>query len=438
VAAGVALAAWAPTLAFVAIPAGGRLVSYAEGVNAAVSVVEDANGVATLHINNRQQEGSSATLFADARQGLLPILLHPAPRRALFLGLGTGLTAKAASEDAGLEVDAVELLPEVIAASSYFATIESQHPRLHLLAADARRFVRATGAHYDVIVADNYHPARSGSGSLYSVEHFAAVRGRLGPGGLFCQWLPLHQLDLGTLRSIVRSFNAVFPRGWAMLATNSLETPVLGLIAHRDGERFNLADVHTRLATVRLPRAPEDFGIADELALFGGFIAGPDALTRFAGNAPLNTDDLPVVSYRAPRVTYAPDSTPRDRLFALLQAVDIAPGELLTDGGDSWRRRLAAYWSARDRYLAAGRDVRATPQLRDMLAQVQAPLLSVIRISPDFRPAYDPLIHMAAQLADTDPQGARALLVQLADLQPARAEARDVLRTLTESAPQTR
>ena len=53
---------------------------------AAVSVVEDANGVASLHINNRQQEGSSATLFADARQALLPVLLHPA-RRALFLGL---------------------------------------------------------------------------------------------------------------------------------------------------------------------------------------------------------------------------------------------------------------------------------------------------------------------------------------------------------------
>ena len=46
-----------------------------------------------LHINNRQQEGSSATLLADARQALLPLLLHPAPRRALFLGLGTGVTA---------------------------------------------------------------------------------------------------------------------------------------------------------------------------------------------------------------------------------------------------------------------------------------------------------------------------------------------------------
>ena len=86
-----------------------------------------------------------------------------------------------------------------------------------------------------MIVADNFHPARSGSGSLYTVEHFEAVRERLADGGLFCQWLPLHQLDLDTLRSIVRSFITVYPEGWAMLATNSLDTPVLGLVARRDG-----------------------------------------------------------------------------------------------------------------------------------------------------------------------------------------------------------
>jgi len=437
-AAGLALAAWAPTLALVDVPAGGRLVSYAEGVSAVVSVVQDAQGVTTLHINNRQQEGSSATLFADARQGLLPILLHPAPRRALFLGLGTGVTAKTASEDAALQVDAVELLPEVIAASAYFTAVESQHPRLRMLVADARRFVRAAPDRYDVIVADNYHPARSGSGTLYTTEHFAAVRERLAPGGVFCQWLPLHQLDLGTLRSIVRSFRSIYPRSWAMLATNSLDTPVLGLVARRDGERFELAAVRRRLATVRLPRSPQEFGIADDLALFGGFVAGPEALARFAGDAALNTDDHPVVSYRAPRITYAPDSAPRDRLLELLHAVTIAPDELLADGEVAWDRRLAAYWTARDRYLAAGSTVRPTLDVHDMLAQVQAPLLAVLEVSPDFRPAYDPLLRMATQLAQSDVDGARSLLAQLDQIQPARPEAKEALRALADATPGTR
>ncbi len=346
VAATLALALWAPSLTFVDVPEGGRLVSYKDGAMAAVSVVEDADGVARLHINNRQQEGSSATLLADARQALLPLLLHPSPRRALFLGLGTGVTASSAAEDPMLQVDAVELLPEVIEASAYFRRRfedNKPNPRLHLITADARRFVRTTRARYDLIVSDNFHPARSGSGSLYTVEHFEAVRDRLVAGGLFCQWLPLHQLDLETLRSIVRTFITVYPHGWAMLATNSLDTPVLGLVARSDGDRFHVGQVRARLAGVATPHNPAEFGITDDFALLGSFIAGPRALVRFAGNAPLNTDDHPVVAYRAPRITYVPDSLPRDRLIALLREVEIGPDELVAAPNDNaWASRLGS------------------------------------------------------------------------------------------------
>src|ERR1041385_4258376 len=88
-----------------------------------------------------------------------------------------------------------------------------RQPQLRMFIADARRFVRATAAQYDVIVADLFHPARDGAGSLYTLEHFSAIRRRLAPGGLFCQWLPLHQLDEHMLRVIIRTFLEVFPDG---------------------------------------------------------------------------------------------------------------------------------------------------------------------------------------------------------------------------------
>jgi spermidine synthase len=65
-----------------------------------------------------------------------------------------------------------------------------------------------------------------------------------------------------------------------------------------------------------------------------------------------------------------------------------------------------------------------------MLDQVREPLLSVLRISPDFRPAYDPLVLMASALSHTDVIRARALLLQLAQMQPARPEARLALAQL--------
>ena len=344
------------------------------------------------------------------------------------------MTATSAALDPSLQVDAAELLPEVIAASAHFTQPLAEGgfgPRLHLVAADARRFVRAGGEPYDVIVSDNFHPARSGSGSLYTVQHFQAVRGRLSAQGIFCQWLPLHQLDLATLRSIVRSFQAAFPGGGALLATHSLETPVLGLLARADGSRLDLRQLRDRLARNTLPQRLADYGIADATALLGGFVAGPAALARFAGAAALNTDDHPVVAYAAPRITYAPDSLPRDRLLTLLGQLSLAPDELLVPGSDpADAGRLAAYWQARDQFIAAGRSVRPSADVRAMLAQVQAPLLGVLRTSPDFRPAYDPLLRMAQALARQDRADARSLLQALARLQPARPEAAQALQQL--------
>jgi len=436
-----ALAGGAPALMFVAVPEGGHIVSYREGPMAAVSVVEDAAGVSRLRIDNRQQEGSSSSLQADARQALLPLLLHPAPRRALFLGLGTGLTAWSAAQDPALQVDAVELLPEVISASAHFTSAlgdGTPNPRLHLIAADARRFVRAAGPRYDLIVSDNFHPARSGSGALYTVQHFRAVQGRLTEGGLFCQWLPLHQLDTTTLRSIVQAFRTVYPGGAALLASNSLDTPVLGLVAHRDGRRFAWPALRARLASVALPRPAAAFGLPDELAVLGSLVAGPQALARFAGDAPVNTDDHPVVAYLAPRITYAPDALPRDRLLTLLRGWSLAPDEVVAPAagaGAVASQRLAAYWAARQRFLEAGRSVQPLADVRQMLAQVREPLLDVLRLSPDFRPAYDPLLRMAGALSRSDRPAAQALLAELARVQPARAEAALALRQLDGSPP---
>lgn len=425
-----------PPLAFVDIPPGGRLLRYQDGVMAAVSVIEDADGVRVLRINNRQQEGSSVTQRVDGRQALIPLLLHTAPTRVLFLGLGTGTTAATAAIDRTRQVEAVELLPEVIAASRLFArpAVAAAPDGLpEMIAGDARRHVRTSLTTYDVIVADNFHPARSGSGALYTVEHFAAVRARLADDGLFCQWLPLHQLDADSLKSIIRAFLTVYPDGRALLANYGLDTPTVGLIGQRAARPFYVAALDRRLVAASAP-PPSRYGLEDAWALLGSFIAGPSALRHYAADAAINTDDRPVVAYRAPRLAYAPDSTPGERLLALLEALSIAPEELLgadADPGDA--ARLAAYRQARDRFIRIGRSVRPSADVDAMLAQVGAPLLGVLRSSPDFRPAYDPLLAMAQALAARDPAQAAALLQTLDAIQPARPEAAAALRAIADA-----
>jgi spermidine synthase len=402
------VAVFAGPLRFVDVPAGGSLLSYREGVMAAVSVVEDADGVARLHINNRVQEGSSASGQVETRLAQLPLLLHPSPRTALFLGYGTGYTANAAALDPKVRVTAVELLPEVIDAAGIFALkvgAPASASPVATIAADARRFVQSSSGRHDVIVADLFHPARSGAGSLYTVEHFSAVRSRLAPGGLFCQWLALHQMDIETLRSIVAAFLQVYPNAVAVLASNSLDTPVVGLISRPNQPAWQIENVRTRMSVTPPPlvKMLRQASLDDEFAVMGSMVAGPQALREFTREATANTDDRPVVTHRAPWVSYSPQEAPRNRLASLMQLVSPHAKDVVDSPEGRDAARLEAYWAARAKYLAFGMKVRPNADPRVMLEQLRGPLLDMVAISPDFHPASVPLSALAEAVRETDP-----------------------------------
>ncbi len=64
-------------------------MAYAGGVMATVTVVQDAGYDRDLKVNNHLVTGGTAYFFSDARQTLIPLLIHPRPPKALLLGLGT-------------------------------------------------------------------------------------------------------------------------------------------------------------------------------------------------------------------------------------------------------------------------------------------------------------------------------------------------------------
>ena len=155
-------------------------------------MIEAADGTRFLEVNGHFRMGGTRAVRSDWRQAHLPALLQGAPGRAVFLGVGTGATLSGAAALSGIDATGVELTPEVVDLLPWFAEPGSNRPPV--ITADARRFMAAPGRAYDLVVADLFHPALDGSGALYTVEHFAAVRARLAPGGVFCQWLPLYQL----------------------------------------------------------------------------------------------------------------------------------------------------------------------------------------------------------------------------------------------------
>lgn len=205
-------------------------------------------------------------------------------------------------------------------------------------------------------------------------------------------------------------------------------------MGHSEGDHTTLTAERQRLANAAGPKRSVDCGVEDGYALLNNFVASPSALARFAGNAEAN-DDRPVVAYIAPRITYAPDAAPGDRLVALLQRLNIDSTDLLAatlskPAGRAAAHRLEAYWAARTQFIVAGLQVRPAASAQALLAQVRNPLLAVLVTSPDFRPAYDPLLRIASSLARSDRHAARSVLTDLAQIQPARPEAGLALRQL--------
>jgi len=401
-----------PPLRFVDIPIGGRLLHYKDGVMSAVSVTEDASGVARLQINNRVQEGSSASGVLEARLAQIPLALHPAPRHVLFLGVGTGFTSQVAAMETSLDVTAVELLPEVLESIPFFAQSADRKTAakaINYVAGDARRYVQVSPRVYDVVVGDLFHPARNGAGSLYTVEQFENVKKHLTTGGVFCQWLAIYQMDNDTLRSITASFIKVFPNAVAVLANNSVDTPVIGLIGRGDDSHFSLDVAENRLKQMEAQHLLEKSDLREARTLFGVVVADNTALQRFARSVPANTDDKPRVNHLAPWATYQASSLPKQRLSELLDVFSISTDAVFNATSPDEAVAFTSYWSARSQYLKVGMAIKVSRDPQEILDQIEGDLLKILRDCPSFTPARVTLLQLADAVYQADPMRAQSL-----------------------------
>lgn len=407
------------------VPAGGTLLAMREGPMVTASAVSDGSGARYLEVNGHFRMGGTNSVRSDYRQAMLPLLLHPGPRHALFLGVGTGATLVGGARMPDVNAQGVELSREVVELLPWFANPAVTTPQPAVTVGDARRYVTADSNEYDVIIADLFHPALDGSGALYTREHFKAVRERLAAGGLFCQWLPLYQLDLPSLQAIVRTFLDVYPEGSAWLNHLSVRTPMLVLVGPRDHLDISLTALERRLRDPALSQVTQPVGLGNPMDLLGQYVGGPRALASFAGTGPRNTDDYPFVALDARKNVRALTAPPWALLLSVIQRIQPDPAELLQEPSD--RARLTAYWHARDRFIAAGTALEGDPRGRRLIDVASPRLLEAVRLSAEFDPAYKPLIAMARSLLDSDRPAAQRLLLEIDQAAPTRTEAREIL-----------
>ncbi len=145
----------------------------------------------------------------------LPLNLHPGADRALLISFGSGSTAKALHDVAGLrEIDIVDISRDILAVSDVVYPDASENPlndgRVHAYVDDGRFFLLTTAKRYDLITSEPPPPKHAGVVNLYTQEFFELVRNRLAEGGINTHWLPAHALTYDDTRAIVRAYCEAF------------------------------------------------------------------------------------------------------------------------------------------------------------------------------------------------------------------------------------
>ncbi|MCP4809060.1 MAG: hypothetical protein GY913_13415 [Proteobacteria bacterium] len=258
---------------------GWELLSYADGRTAAVAVGRSTKtGNVWLSINGKVDASTGDDMPTQVLSGQIPMRMHPDPRRALVVGLASGVTAGAVLDDGVGELVLVELEPEVVAASHYFDHVNGRpldDPRTQLVADDARAVLSRPGEPFDVIISEPSNPWITGVSNLFTLEYWRLGRARLSDGGVFCQWIQLYGLATRDFQSIVATFTDVFPDTWLFEPLEGGDVLLIGVVG---SPRLD-----------HLPLEP---------------VLGPAGVARLAEGGELNTDDHPGVELRAPRAIH--------------------------------------------------------------------------------------------------------------------------------------
>jgi spermidine synthase len=276
-----------------------KLLYYREGLDGIVAV----RGFGTsrsLVINGKPDASNKADLSTQVLLAQLPMAMDRTIENALVIGLGSGITAGSLATSESLkQLTILEISEEVVEASEFFSAENYnvlRDPRTRLVTADARNYLMAAPDRYDVIISEPSNPWISGISNLFTDEFIKLAKSRLNDGGLFTQWFHTYSMSNSDLKSMLKTLDENF----RYVSVWKLVTGDLAIIGSDQPHALSLQyDIDWRAK--ELERAD----ITRTSDLIKLYISGGDTLSRYVGNAEINSDNNPVIEFNSPRNMYA-------------------------------------------------------------------------------------------------------------------------------------
>jgi len=302
------------------LPENESMILYREGVEGTVVISEPVGSASgsdrTLWINASPACASvHKGVKLDRMEGILPMLFDRHPKTVLYICYGTGVTAGTLSQFDVERIDAVEISPDVVENSHFFAVDNldvANDPRLNVTVDDGRNYLLKTNNRYDIITFSPMPLALSGVSTFYTREYYRLCLDHLKPGGIVSQWIPLHSLNPDIVRSLVRTFYESFPECcmWFINADVFMIGSDLPLQVD-----YSLLKQRIAPQAVQQELARVELGDIEELLVC--FFMSKDKVDEYSRGASIMTDDRPWAEFAAPKEVYA-------------STVDVSLGEMMS------------------------------------------------------------------------------------------------------------
>ena len=287
-------------------PAEHRLLMYEEGATSTVSVRKDWQ-TTSLAINGRANASDREDMPTQVMLGQLPMLIAPTNRNGLVIGFASGVTVGSILQSPIETLDCVELERATIPASRFFEHVNNRplsDPRLQLIIDDARTYLRVTPKRYDMIISEPSHPWVPGVANLFTREFFEMTRGRLSEEGVFVQWVQIYQMSTETLRSVLATYQDVFPHVLVFRVGGVGKGKDLLLVG--SNKPLNLNKLAERITEPRMSAEIARVNLKSESDVRAWYVCDETTLRPAVSGAQINTDDNMHIETTVPREAFRP------------------------------------------------------------------------------------------------------------------------------------
>ncbi|MFH1777089.1 MAG: fused MFS/spermidine synthase [Candidatus Omnitrophota bacterium] len=285
-----------------------NILFYQDGLNASVAVmhvVSASREERILFINGKPDASTGADMPTQILSAHLPLLLKPAAKDVLVVGLGSGVTCGSALLHPIKNLDLIEISRTVVEANKCFSSYNYnalRDARLNLHLEDAKTFLLRTDKKYDVIISEPSNPWISGIGALFSQEFYQECYNHLNKRGIMLQWVQTYEMNNETFALILQTFFSVFPH--VSLWTTGIYD--IFIIGSREEFTPDFIEMEKRLAEENITHDLFRIKVNDIFTLLSLQLSSSKSIAKLIPKnaAAVNSDYFPSLDYQAPLGLY--------------------------------------------------------------------------------------------------------------------------------------